>query len=257
MELPPDAPAPQLDPIEQREPLPSVALLGEAWRINFANLGTFVPLVLILMLVAVGVVGVQVAMVFANGIPKQPQELTDTQWLTSVAMGALLSAFFVYPFSAAIYKVCYNVFERSPSPLDGLKVFFKYYLPCAFLGLVVSVLTVAAEFAIRKAPAAGLADLVIGALINFPILLVVPAMVRFNMPLGKSIQYSIRRIADRPVGMLGYYIAASVLAVSGIIACCVGMIVTACIAQIALALLMPGFDFNRPPVNPQSPYPRQ
>jgi len=241
-----------------REPLPSTGLLAVAWRTNFENLGAFLPLVCIEMLVVGAVIGAQLAYVFSSGIPQRPSQYTDAQWFLSVGVGAAVSCLFVFPFSACIYKVCFNVFERSPAPLEGLRVFAKHYVPCFVLGFCVTALTTVAEFFVRKnaGGAASFVNAIIGTLINFPVLLVIPAMVRMELPLGKAVQYSIRRISENPLAMLGYYIGASILAVSGVIACCVGIIVTACLHQIALALLMPGFDFNRPPVNPESPYPR-
>ena len=255
----PQAVAPNPQPPRGPDPRPSAALLGDAWRLQFKNLGVFLPLALIELVVSSGLDNVEHTLGELFGIPIRYDDYSVAQWLIARAFDSVASCLFWVPFEAVTYSVCFAVLAGSPSPLDELRHFGKYYANALQFAFVVAVARTCSQFLIRliAPPGEMFFHIFISLCIDLPLMLTIPAMVRFDMNFMDAMQYSWRRVNRDFFRFVGYYFGAGILSISGIVLCLIGMFLTSEIYNVALAMLffVPPFAVA-PYVGPGSPYPR-
>lgn len=249
-----------LTPPKGPGPKPSFALLGQAWKINFKHLGVFLLLALIDYVIYGALSSSLEDFQHGLGLPVRIEDYNDLQWLIWQLTNIATKAFVTFPFNAVVYCICFRVFDQDPSPIDGVRSIGDYYWKACAVGLIVNFLMMAVDMILRLA-ARDLSlylDLVANSFIEIPFMLVLPAIVRYDLSLGEAFRYSFRRINETPFGYMGYWMLAFLMSIVGIIGCGIGMILTSEIYPIAIALLLPAVVVApRTWASPVSPYPRR
>lgn len=219
-------------------------MLRYAWDTVMARLGTFVGLTTILVLGTLAWMVTYVAVAMMQGVNfLQPKPLGPTDLLVAQLVGALVGAVIVAPLTAGVYGVIFKILRHQPDPMSGLSAATKYFLPAAGLQLVIGMLTVASTVACQTAFGplwSSLPNLFISSIIGFFTILIVPTMVGLDLKLGDAVSVSMKRLMSNPFSYLGYFIAAECMSLLGLIACVFGIVLTAGILFVAMALLVTG-----------------
>ena len=243
--------------LQDQDPLPATAMLGEAWQITFRNLGVFFPVALLEVLGAVAFGALTFVVERSFVVSARPLVYTNAQWFLTRCLSGFGQCVFTMPYEAAASAVSLLVIQRAAAPLDGLRAFGRFFVPAFLYGLLMQSVLTMFEFLVRLyiPEFASLLNIIVAAVVAIPFMLVIPSMVRYEYSLTQAIQYSTSRVMRNPFSFTGYSIGAGILAISGVIGCGIGVLFTICVARVAMMLL-----FAQPTrqayLAVNSPYPR-
>jgi hypothetical protein len=234
---------------------PTIALLGHAWRVVMAN---------VWMLAGLSGLGVAasgahfiVSKIILNlmGISDHAVKTSNIDWLISASVNTVLSVFIVIPIYAGLYGVVFRIIGYEENPLQGFSVLSKKFMPVVTAQLIFTVPLVLLEFVLRQSLShtvaqliSGLVDLVGGA----AFMLTTAAIIKLDLSAANAISYSLKRFFSKPFAFLGYSLGATILSISGVLACGVGFLLTFAVSIVAAALLITGI-VRAPGQMPQAP----
>jgi hypothetical protein len=241
-------------PIESPRPVPAVVtaptmeLLAYAWRFVLARVWLFAGLSGLSGVAWVASFVAGRILLGVMGFHTSSHLMNSRDFLMSGAINAAASALIAVPILAGMYGVIFRMFDNDPDPIKGFSVLQQRFVSVVWVSLLGSAINLVMRFALWSFVShsfgtfiSGIFSLIIGAMV----VLAVPAVVRYNLPPLDAFAYSVRRFASRPLPFIGYFLAASVMSVSGALACGVGILFTFAVCIVAPALLLLEPNVNR------------
>jgi hypothetical protein len=238
-----------IERVDQPTPAqPTRILLRESFALVARNLGSLTSLVAICMLVYLGVSSLEEYVFKAVHFVYDPAKATDQQFFIREIIGNLDTTIPLIPIWVGIYGVIFAILAKEPNPQSGFSAAWKRFFPAVTLGLITDILAIAIDYGLRKAHVRDdfqVGSITIYLLLTTPLMLSLPAMVGLRMGMWESVVYSLRRFEEAPWTYFGYYIGAMVIAVSGFLACGVGLMITMPVYAAAMAMLISGGSLSR------------
>jgi hypothetical protein len=224
-----------------RATAPTMALLTYAWRFVLARVWMFAGLSGLLGVATVASLVVGRIATRGLGFHTSSNLLTGPDILVGGLINAVASAFIVIPIFAGIYGIVFRLLDNAPDPVMGFSVLQRKYSSVAAVSLIGSAANLAIHFSLWMSLGStagsfvyGLVSIVLGAMFG----LALPALIRFDLTPLDAIAFSVRRFAMCPWAFIGYFFGASLMAVSGMLACGVGILFTLGVLIVAPALLL-------------------
>ena len=215
--------------------------LSYAWRYVLARMPIFTFLSLLLGAATVVTFVAGRVLLHTLGFHTASKLMDVKDWWMSGVINQAAAAFVIIPIFAGIYGVVFRLFENDPEPLKGFSILQKRYIPAALFSLYVGLPTLLIRFVIRQAMPSFVGGVVascLGVFIDAAAFLALPALVRFDLKPLDAVLYGLRRFGEKPLAFIGYYLGATILGLSGLLACGVGVIVTLSVMIVAPALLL-------------------
>lgn len=247
-----------------------MVLLQYAWNVVMSRLGTFVGLSFLAFVATAATFGVSIGVATLLGVQTVHHHVrtgpitisTGTGGTSGDSIGVqiisvLIQALVIGPILAGLYGVIFQLLRWDPEYIKGFSAFSKRYLPVVGTQLIVGGVTMAANLLLLKAMpdlGAGIATGLFGLVMAVSTMLVIPAVVGLDLGSLDAITYSLKRVFSNPLAYLGYFIAATILSVLGVVACVIGLVLTMAISNVAFALLITGIV--PAPTMDQGAYPR-
>lgn len=236
---------------------PSRALLRAAFAFVVHNVRVFVPLAGTCLVVGIGISYALEPLLKMMGIVYDGAKATDQQFFTYEVIGNLATTLFIYPLWAGLYGVAFEIVREQPNPDKGFSVAWTKFVPVVILGLLTDAISIAIDFGLRKANLGDdlLYSLLLYSVVSAPLMLSLAAMVGTDMGMWQSIVYSFKRFEEHPFKYFSYYVAASLLAFAGVLACGFGILITLPIFPFAMVLLVEGrrLEGAKPPDSVDGP----
>lgn len=250
---------------------PRVVLLQYAWNVVMSRLGTFVGLSFLAMVATAATFGVSLGVAALLGVQTVHHTVRSGPITITTGTGGansgdslavqiisvLIQAFVIGPIVAGLYGVIFQLLRWDPEYIKGFSAFSKRYLPIVGTQLIVGGVTIAGNLLLlRTLPdiGAGIATGLFGLVVAVSTMLVIPAVVGLELGSLDAITYSLKRVFSNPLAYLGFFIAATILSLLGVVACVIGLVLTMAISNVAFALLITGIV--PAPTSDQGAYPR-
>jgi hypothetical protein len=222
-------------------PAPTMELLAYAWRFVLARIWLFAGLSGLAGMAWVASFVAGRILLSVMGFHTVSRLMNSGDFLMSGAINAAASALIAVPILAGMYGVVFRMLDNDPDPIKGFSLLQQRYVSVVWVSLIGSAVNLAMRFALWTFVShsfgsfiSGLFSLVLGAMVA----LAVPAVVRYNLPPLDAFAYSVRRFAASPLQMFGYFIGATFMSISGVLACGVGIFFTFAVCIVAPALLL-------------------
>lgn len=221
--------------------MPKMDLLTYAWRYVLARVWLFAGFSGLALASSVASFFVGQVLLHSFGFHTNSHLMRAADFLAGGVVDVAAYSLIVAPIFAGIYGIVFRMFDGDPEPVKGFSVLQQKYGQVAMVAALSALPPLFLRFVIWLTwsgfPGSGVSraiELIWAALV----FLALPTLIRFNCTPLQAFTYSIRRFAEKPLAFLGFYLGVLVLAISGALACGVGVLFTMGVLLVAPALLV-------------------